>query len=154
MRPLLVSASWNEAITEVWAGGAVGIPVSIVVGAGGDAAGLPDVEPVEVLRIVWLEFGSQTPTPGDVLGVVQLSIFVPDRRYADALERAAGLDRGIGLAESDSQPRMQIFDHTASPALLVGHAYVSPLEPTWLAVIDPTPGVVHLARTFELTLTP
>jgi hypothetical protein len=151
VRPLLVAASWNQAVAEVWEQIAPGVPVSIVLGAGGEPAALPATEPAEVLRIVWLEVGTATPTPDDVLGVVQLSIFVPNRGFAAALERAGGLDKAIGFVDSDSRPRLEVFDHTVPGSPRVGWAFIAPDEPTWVAVIDPTPGVIHLARTFELS---
>lgn len=145
MRPLLVYASFNDAIAELWGQVAPGVPIQF------DTATPPEVEPPACLRVVWLEHGVETPTPGDPLGMVQLSIFTLDRQVALALERAAGLDDGMGFLESGTAPRLQVWDHTASPPALVGHAALAALEPMWVAVPDPSPGVIHLARTFTLS---
>lgn len=145
MRPLLVYASFNDAIAELWAQVAPGVALQF------QEATPPDVEPAACLRVVWLEHGVETPTPGDPLGMVQLSIFTLDRQVALALERAAGLDDGMGFLESGAAPRLQVFNHLVSPPALVGHAAITAMEPMWVAVPDPSPGVIHLARTLTLS---
>jgi hypothetical protein len=136
-----VYGSFNEAIAELWTGGAPGVPLLY------DRPVSPATLPAECQLLDWSEHGTTTGLAGDPAGLVQLSVFVPDQQLAIALERAQGLDKGMGLEQMPYYGRLELFDDVGAPA---GWADVRALEPIWLRIPDDTPGIIHLARTVEL----
>lgn len=147
-------SSFNRAIKRIW-GEIVGVdaqgkPLLPVVFEHPEP---PDTLPDECLRVYWLRNGGSTEQPNERDALVQLDVFVPGSNRAEALTRAALLDKALGFIESPGFGRMGRFDWSTAPETMLSEMRVAPLEEGWVNVPDPKPRMVHYARTVILTYT-
>lgn len=143
-----IYSSFNDAAEALW---------TIVAPGSAFRIGQPDKPktlPADCLRVFWLDYGSQTGQPSETLSLVQLDVFVPSHNVAAAVARVAAIDEALGFTTGAGYGRLGIVETGSAPTVFLAEARIVPLETGWLNVPDEVPGVVHLARTFELFTTP
>lgn len=113
----------------------------------------PATLPAECLRIYWLSVGEGDTRAGQVEGMLQVDVFVPNGNLNLALQRVTALGRALGLDRS-TPGRLCVYED-GDLDLPIGEAAIRALpDEGWVNVPDPSPGIIHFARTLTITATP
>lgn len=141
-------SSFNKTIQAIIAELEPGTPVIFGHPTGEDGQAL--TLPPNCIRVYWLEEGQAGRSPDEEMAMIQIDIFKPDGRVADARALASKLNDKMGFRDGAGYGVMGRFDHTQATPVYLSEMRVRPWEAGWMTIPDRSPRQVHLARTFYL----